>query len=125
MKLNRTIENALPLLFRERVIDAVLRTQSAFGGPVTANEVRAAQPAPLLRHSRALTELCHQIVELGPDEKGRALYRAGKDRTGLLLWWVEAPQDAKRPAAKKAPAKKKAARKASKKKRAGKKRARA
>lgn len=120
MKLNRTIEQAMPLLLRDRVIDAVLRTQNAFGSPVTAQEVRAAQATPLMRHTRALTEICHQIAALGFDDQGRTLCCAGKSRIGLLLWWVQ-----ETPAKKKRAAKKTSKGKAAKKKRAGKKRGRA
>lgn len=112
MKLNRTIEQAMPLLLRDRVIDAVLRTQNAFGSPVTAQEVRAAQAQPLMRHTRALTEICHAIAALGIDDQGRTLHCAGKNRVGLLLWWVkEKPAALRKRAKKKTAAKKKPARK--------------
>jgi hypothetical protein len=122
VKLNRTIENAMPLLLRDRVIEAVLKTQNHFGSPVTAQEVRDHQAAPLLRHSRALTELCHQIVALGSDEDGRSLHCAGKNRERLLIWWVQEPKSkrvAKQAAAPvAAPPRKKRRAKAAKKKRA-------
>lgn len=119
----------MPLLLRARVIDAVLKTQTAYGSPVTAQEVRAAQPTPLMRHTRALTELCHDITQLGPDEQGRTLHCAGRNRERLLLWWVQEPPAKQRPV-KKAGKKtaKKAQRKAGKKRtpgKAAKKRARA
>jgi hypothetical protein len=110
VKLSKTIEVALPLLMRERVIDAVIEAQTQHGEPVTAQEVRASQPQPLMRHTRALTEVAQDIAAIGPDERGRRLLCAGKDRNGLLLWWVTAPKKpAKKRAAKKAtrrPAKK-------------------
>lgn len=110
----------MPLLLRSRVIDAVLKTQTAFGEPVTAQEIRAAQATPLMRHTRALTEICHDISQLGPDEQGRTLHCAGRNRERLLVWWVqEQPERRKKRAAKKAQ------RKPAKKKRAGKKRGRA
>ena len=112
MKLAKTIERALPLLMRARVIDAVLETQIRLGSPVTAQEVRAGQRTPLMRHSRALTEVAHQIAELGADERGRRLHLAGKDRTGVLLWWVEQRQAARKK-------KRKAAKKRARKKRGG------
>lgn len=122
MKLHRTIEQAMPLLLRARVIDAVLKTQTAYGSPVTAQEIRSAQDTPLMRHTRQLTEICHDISQLGPDEQGRTLHCAGRNRDRLLVWWVqEKPVVRKKRAAKK----KSAARRPGKKKRAGKKRARA
>lgn len=116
----------MPLLLRARVIDAVLKTQTAYGSPVTAQEVRAAQPTPLMRHTRALTELCHDITQLGPDEQGRSLHCAGRNRERLLLWWVQEPpvkrpakkaarKKAQRPAAKKRAVKKRTPGKAAKK----------
>lgn len=111
VKLSQTIDLALPLLMRERVIEAILRVQTQYGEPVTAQEVRDAQEQPLMRHTRALTEIAHKISALGPDEQGRRLQCAGKKRTGILLWWVVEP---KRAADRRAPrrAAKKAAKKA-------------
>jgi hypothetical protein len=118
VKLAKTIEVALPVLMRERVIDAVLATQTMHGEPVTAQEGRSSQPEPLMRHTRALTEVAQDIAALGPDERGRRLLSAGKDRNGLLLWWVQLPKRAKKKRAAKTTARRPA-------KRAKKKRARA
>lgn len=89
--LGGTIEDALPLLLRRRVIDAVLEAQDKVGAPVTSQEARSATRRPLLRHVRAFTELCWRVCRLGPDERGRSLHAAGKDRKGLALWWVQEP----------------------------------
>lgn len=74
---------------RERVLEAVLVAQSAQGGPVTAQQARAVRTEPVMPHARAFTEVAWQITRLGPDEYGRVLCAAGKDRKGLTLWWVE------------------------------------
>jgi len=87
--LARTIANALPLLMRERVLEAVLAAQALHGGPVTAQQARTGRAERLMPHARALTEVAWQISRLGPDELGRSLHSAGKDRKGLALWWVE------------------------------------
>jgi hypothetical protein len=87
--LARTIANALPLLMRERVLEAVLAAQALHGGPVTAQQARAIRAQPVMSHARAFTEVAWQITRLGPDEYGRVLCAAGKDRKGLALWWVE------------------------------------
>lgn len=74
---------------RARVIDAVLAAQSVMREPVTSQEARAAQP--VMRHTRAFTEVAAQVAKLGPDERGRVLCAAGRDRKGLALWWVQEP----------------------------------
>lgn len=87
--LGATIDDALPLLLRARVLDAVLAAQTEAAGPVTSQEARGAAGRPLLRHARAFTELAWRVTRLGPDERGRLLHGAGTSRKGLALWWVE------------------------------------
>lgn len=89
MPLHETIRDAMPLLLRARVIDAVAEAQMREGGPVTSQQAREGRK--LLRHARAFTELAWQISKLGPDERGRTLHNAGRDRKGLTLWWVQEP----------------------------------
>lgn len=81
------IEDALPLLMRARILDAVVAAQAVAGQPVTSHEARAARP--VTRHARAFTTLAWSISRLGPDERGRVLCSAGRDRKGFALWWVE------------------------------------
>lgn len=85
--MSAAIRDALPLLLRSRVIDAVLGAQRLALGPVTSAQARAAQP--LLSHARAFTAVALAIARLGPDERGRRLCAAGVDRKGFALWWVE------------------------------------
>jgi hypothetical protein len=83
------IRDALPLLLRHQMIDAVLAAQAVALGPVTSAQARASKP--LLRHPRAFTECARAIARLGPDERGRVLHSAGVDRKGFALWWVKEP----------------------------------
>jgi hypothetical protein len=83
------IQNARPLLMRAQVIEAVLAAQTVALEPVTSQEARSAKP--VMRHTRAFTEVAEQISHLGPDERGRVLRAAGRDRKGLALWWVQEP----------------------------------
>lgn len=82
------INDALPLLMRERVLDAVLAAQSKVGGPVTSQQARAARRAPVLSGPRKFTDVAAQIARLGPDERGRVLHAVGADRKGVARWWV-------------------------------------
>jgi len=86
-RLNAAIRDAMPLLLRRRVIDAVLAAQRLALGPVTSAQARAAQP--VLGHARAFTEVASAVARLGPDELGRRLCPAGTDRKGFARWWVE------------------------------------
>ena len=86
-RLNVAIRDALPLLMRTRVIDAVLAAQRLALEPVTSAQARAAKP--VLGHARAFTEAARVIAQLGPDERGRRLCAAGVDRKGFARWWVE------------------------------------
>jgi hypothetical protein len=81
------IRDALPLLLRDRVVDAVLAAQTALGAPVTSREARDA--LLVMRTPRAFTEVAQAISKLGPDERGRELCFAGTDRNGFALWWVK------------------------------------
>lgn len=81
------MQQALPLLVRRQVIDAVLRAQSLSLEPVTSAQARAAKP--ILAHARSFTEVARVIAQLGPDERGRRLRDAGVDRKGFARWWVE------------------------------------
>lgn len=81
------IRDALPLLLRDRVVDAVLAAQTQLGSPVTAREARDA--LLVMRHARAFTEVAQAIARLGPDDRGRELCFAGTDRNGFALWWVK------------------------------------
>jgi hypothetical protein len=83
-----TIRDALPLLMREQVIDAVLAAQAIAGAPVTAQEARAATSGPVMRNAKSFSECARRIAELGADEQGRTLRCAGRDRLNVLLWWV-------------------------------------
>lgn len=85
--LHDLIVDALPLLMRGPVLDAVVAAQAIAGQPVTSHEARTARP--VTRHARAFTGLCWSISRLGPDERGRVLRSAGRDRKGFALWWVE------------------------------------
>lgn len=78
---------------RGRVLDAVLAAQALAGGPVTSQEARLAayKIVPLTRHARSFTELARAVSQMGPDARGRVLHRAGVDRKGFALWWVEEP----------------------------------
>jgi hypothetical protein len=87
MSLARLVNDALPLLMRKRVIDAVLAAQAGALGPVTSAEARRAKP--VLRNARSFSDCARRIAQMGPDEHGRALHRAGRDRNGFALWWVE------------------------------------
>ena len=80
--------DALPLLIRSRLLDAVRMAQAAERGPVTAAEVLARLDPPLARSPRALTALMHRVAATGPDERGRQL--AGEvDRLSVWRWVVE------------------------------------
>lgn len=81
--------DAIALLMRARVIDAVLTAQRIAGEPVTAREARSVRPEPVMRNARSFTELAKAIAQLGPDEQGRVLRCAGLDRQRFALWWVE------------------------------------
>jgi len=80
------IRDALPLLLRGRVVDAVLAAQTALGAPVTAREARDA--LLVMRTPRSFTDVAQAIARLGPDDRGRELCSAGTDRNGFALWWV-------------------------------------
>jgi len=84
------IRDALPLLVRRRVIDAVLAAQELELGPVTSAQARAMKP--VLAHARAFTEVARVVARLGPDERGRVLCAAGIDRKGFARWWVQERQ---------------------------------
>lgn len=85
------VREALPALMRARVLGAVLAAQAIEGGPVTSQQARAALRSPVLRHARAFTGVASRVARLGPDELGRVLRAAGRDRKGFALWWVEVP----------------------------------
>jgi hypothetical protein len=89
-QLGALIRDALPALMRQRVLEAVLAAQALAAGPVTSREARASRP--VLRHARAFTGLARAIARMGPDERGRTLHAAGKDRKGCALWWVHGPE---------------------------------
>lgn len=97
--LDQVIHDALPRLMQPRVIDAVLEAQAIRGAPVTSQEARTLGKSPVMRHTRAFTEVAWRIARLGPDERGRVLCAAGKDRKGLALWWVEEQAPAEAPGA--------------------------
>jgi hypothetical protein len=86
--------NAMPLLLRLHVIDAVLEAQSRARGPVTAAAVREVSKHAALSSARAFTELATRVSKLGADELGRTLHHAGEDRAGRRLWWVETTEAA-------------------------------
>lgn len=92
-QLSGLIRNALPVIMRQRVIDAVIRAQAIAGGPVTSQQARAAKASagPVLGHSRAFTQAAAAITRMGPDELGRLLHAVGRDRKGCARWWVEVP----------------------------------
>jgi len=81
------IQGALPLLMRDRLIDAVLKAQAITGSPVTAQEARATSE-PVMRNARTFSECARRIAQLGADSRGRTLHCAGRDRLNVLLWWV-------------------------------------
>lgn len=81
--------DAMPLLMRARIIEAVLAAQRSAGEPVTAAEARLARSEPVMRNARSFSEVAKAIAELGPDERGRVLRCAGFDRNKFALWWVE------------------------------------
>lgn len=88
-RLRNMICDAMPLLLRSRVLDAVLAAQTHAGAPVTSQQARAASPTRVLGHARAFTEVAAAIARLGPDAGGRVLVAAGTDRKGVARWWVE------------------------------------
>lgn len=90
-QLPELIRDAIPLLVRPLVLDAVQAAQAIAGGPVTSQEAREAAVRPVLRHARAFTEAAAAIARLGADDRGRVLRAAGRDRKGVALWWVEEP----------------------------------
>jgi hypothetical protein len=88
-------KDAMPLLIRSRVLDAVRAAQAEAGGPVTAAEVLVKLSPPIARSPRALTALLHRVAATGADETGRRL--AGDiDRLSVWRWVVEGgdPRDA-------------------------------
>jgi hypothetical protein len=85
------IRDGLPLLMRERIIEAVLTAQRIAGEPVTAQQARATRSEPIMRSARSFSDAARAIVRAGPDPRGRVLRRAGRDRAGVVRWWVEEP----------------------------------
>ena len=88
------VREGLPLLMRERIIEAVLAAQRITGEPVTAQQARATRAEPIMRSARSFSDAARAIARQGPDPGGRVLRRVGRDRTGVVLWWVEEPHAA-------------------------------
>jgi hypothetical protein len=82
------VRDALPLLMRAQVIDAVLAAQIQAGAPVTAQEARLVAREPVMRSAKSFSECARRIAQLGADEQGRSLHCTGRDRLNVLLWWV-------------------------------------
>jgi hypothetical protein len=89
MTLATLIRGALPLLMRERIIEAVLRAQHALGEPVTSEQARMASPEPIMRSARSFSDTARAVARLGADEQGRVLHRVGGHRQRFVRWWVE------------------------------------
>lgn len=87
--LDCTIQDALPLLMRDRIIESVLAAQRIAGEPVTAQEARATRPEPIMRSARSFSDAAKAVARMGPDAQGRVLRCAGPNRKRLVRWWVE------------------------------------
>lgn len=83
------IRDALPVLMRDRIIDAVLAAQRVCGEPVTARQARAMRSEPIMRSARSFSDAARAIAGAGPDPRGRVLCRVGRNRAGVVRWWVE------------------------------------